>query len=263
MNNRFRALLAIALSLFFPAAPRSEQAVKTIHAFVALCDNDHQGIVPVPAALGNGDDPANNLYWGARYGVKTFFRNSALWELVRTIKPESGPVLERCVFRQKGGKAFLVADAYQGREIRQAVIDFLEAAAGQDKGKITISQDGKKIEVPTGGAAGLIAYVGHDGLMDFRLGSYPEKEDGLSREVIILACMSRSYFAEAVRSASATPLLWTTGLMAPEAYTLEAAVEGWIDGKSDGDIRDLAAAAYHKHQKCGLATARKLLVTGW
>jgi hypothetical protein len=28
------------------------------------------------------------------------------------------------------------------------------------------------------------------------------------------------------------PLLWTTGLMAPEAYTLKAALDGWIAGES-------------------------------
>jgi len=39
------------------------------HVVVALCDNVHQGIVPVPRALGNGQDPSSNLYWGARYGV--------------------------------------------------------------------------------------------------------------------------------------------------------------------------------------------------
>ncbi len=43
---------------------------RTIHVIVALRDNASQGIVPVPAALGNGDDPARNLYWGARYGVR-------------------------------------------------------------------------------------------------------------------------------------------------------------------------------------------------
>jgi len=36
--------------------------VRTIHVFVALCDNEHQGIVPVPEIFGNGDDPANNLF---------------------------------------------------------------------------------------------------------------------------------------------------------------------------------------------------------
>lgn len=45
--------------------------VKSIQVFVALCDNVNQGIVPVPAALGDGEDVKNNLYWGARYGVKT------------------------------------------------------------------------------------------------------------------------------------------------------------------------------------------------
>ena len=41
-----------------------------VHVTVALCDNATQGMVPVPAAIGDGDDPRTNLYWGARYGVK-------------------------------------------------------------------------------------------------------------------------------------------------------------------------------------------------
>lgn len=47
---------------------------KTIHVFVALCDNEHQGIVPVPKTLGNGKDARNNLYWGAAYGLKSFLK---------------------------------------------------------------------------------------------------------------------------------------------------------------------------------------------
>jgi len=31
------------------------------HVIVALCDNESQGIVPVPARLGNGQDPGSNL----------------------------------------------------------------------------------------------------------------------------------------------------------------------------------------------------------
>ena len=31
------------------------------HVIVALCDNESQGIVPVPARLGNGHDPGSNL----------------------------------------------------------------------------------------------------------------------------------------------------------------------------------------------------------
>lgn len=48
--------------------------MKVVHVVVALCDNKYQGIVPVPAMIGNGQDPSNNLYWGAAYGVKTFMK---------------------------------------------------------------------------------------------------------------------------------------------------------------------------------------------
>jgi hypothetical protein len=50
--------------------------------------------------------------------------------------------------------------------------------------------------------------------------------------------------------------------MAPEAYTLESALEGWILKESDESIRLRAAKAYHKYQKCGLKAAKRLLVTG-
>jgi hypothetical protein len=49
---------------------------RVIHVLVALCDNIHQGIVPVPEKIGNGQDPRNNLYWGCEFGVKTFLKNN-------------------------------------------------------------------------------------------------------------------------------------------------------------------------------------------
>jgi hypothetical protein len=58
-------------------------------------------------------------------------------------------------------------------------------------------------------------------------------------------------------------LLWTTGLMAPEAYTLKAVLDGWIAGENQQQIRDRAAAAYDKYQKCGLKAAHGLLTSGW
>ena len=64
------------------AASAEKNSVTVIHVFVALCDNIHQGIVPVSATLGNGDDPARNLYWGAAFGVKTFFTKSKDWQLI-------------------------------------------------------------------------------------------------------------------------------------------------------------------------------------
>lgn len=43
------------------------QELRTIHVFVALCDNVNQGIVHVPEKIGNGQDPKSNLYWKNYY----------------------------------------------------------------------------------------------------------------------------------------------------------------------------------------------------
>jgi hypothetical protein len=75
--------------------------------------------------------------------------------------------------------------------------------------------------------------------------------------------VSKTYFAAPLRVSGAQPLLWTTGLMAPEAYTLKSAIDGWILNETHAQIRERAAAAYDKYQKCGIKGARRLLTTGW
>jgi hypothetical protein len=113
------------------------------------------------------------------------------------------------------------------------------------------------------GGSNLVAYVGHDGLMDFQLPLVPRKKNEIHRDAIMLACASKQYFADALRTSGAYPLLWTTNLMAPEAYTLKSALDGWIGGENNEQIRERAAAAYDKYQKCGLRAARRLFATGW
>ena len=237
---------------------------KSVHIFVALCDNKSQGIVPVPPKLGDGNDPFNNLYWGAKFGIKAFFKRNDDWEiLVEIRKAESYPVLERCVFKHKRQKLYIVADAYKGDEIKKAVVDFFEAASGNGRGHMKIKSRTGTTRVKTGGLADLLVFVGHNGLMDFSLERYPEGSTDNKRDVIVLACLSQKYFAEGLKKARARPLLWTTGLMAPEAYTLKAAIDAWILEETDEQIRLRAARAYHEYQKCGLKAARRLFVTGW
>ena len=79
-NKWIRMVFLITiLATLICSSVSAQNTPRTIHVFVALCDNVHQGIVPVPKTLGNGEDPKNNLYWGALYGVKTFFRRSENW----------------------------------------------------------------------------------------------------------------------------------------------------------------------------------------
>jgi hypothetical protein len=102
---------------------------KVVHAFVALADNGHQGIVPVPAALGNGGDPARNLYWGAALGVRTYFRKDGEWKEIALVENPNPFVLERSVLFRARSNTYLIADAYRGREIKRAIYDFFQAAA--------------------------------------------------------------------------------------------------------------------------------------
>jgi len=51
--------------------------------------------------------------------------------------------------------------------------------------------------------------------------------------------------------------------MAPEAYTLEWALDGWVLNETDAQIKERAAQAYNHYQKCGIKGARWLLRTGW
>lgn len=245
------------------SSPAPRNVVPVVHVFVALCDNEHQGIVPVSPSLGDGDDPASNLYWGAAYGVKTFFKKSKDWELVAEYANPRPAILERLVFKHRRRDALLVADAYRGSEIRQCTVDFLEAAAGAAGETLNVGLGGKQIEVHTGGSAALLSYVGHDGLMDFRLPYVPRKKDDSRRDVIVLACASKNFFASPLWQTGATPLLWTTNLMAPEAYVLESAVDGWLGGETGEQVRARAAATYNKYQHCGLRSANSLFATGF
>lgn len=235
----------------------SNTTIKTIHVFVALCDNKYQGIVPVPPKIGNGQDPDNNLYWGGDFGVRTFFKKSKEWKLIKKEKVNNF-ILERLIFKNIFNNYYLIADAYDGKYIRQTTIDFLNSCSGQLKDTLHVNHS----IIGFDGNAGLLAYIGHDGLMDFRLPDSFKNVDGKSRDCIILACVSKKYFGGFINSAKAYPLVWTTGLMCPEAYTLHDAISGYIGNESHESIRTRAVMAYNRYQKSGISFASGLLVSG-
>jgi hypothetical protein len=239
--------------------PAKRNSGKLIHVLVALCDNQYQGIVPVPTRIGNGDDPANNLYWGARFGVKTFFKRASEWKLLAEARNPRPPILERLVFIHQSRDVYLIADAYRGREIKDCVADYFKFSAGGARETIRANS----IDLHAGGGADLVAYIGHDGLMDFSLDSYPQQVDDRRRDTVMLACLSKRYFAEPLRKTGARPLLWTTGLMAPEAYVLKAVIDGWVLNENGEEIRRRAATSYHQYQRCGMNAASRLFASGW
>lgn len=94
--------------------------------------------------------------------------------------------------------------------------------------------------------------------MDFSVPPVSRNPAARPRSAFVLACASRRHFEEKLRTAGAHPLPLTTGLMAPEAYTLDALVRAW----SGATVRDAAASAYHAYQHCGLTAAKRLFAAG-
>ena len=238
------------------------------HIVVALCDNWSQRIVPVPAHLGDGDDPGSNLYWGALYGVKTHFARHDDWTRVAISAPTNPDVLDRVAFHSTVSRngntvdAYLIAEAWRGREIRTATNRFLQLAGGEPHETYVLGDATNETIVAAGGSSHLVAYVGHNGLMDFASPavSEPESEAG-PRSSVVLACRSRDYFADLLSVRKSHGLLTTNGLMAPEAYTLEATITAWFSGESPYTTRNSAADAYAEYQNADRDWSRRLFAT--
>ncbi|MEM1293967.1 MAG: hypothetical protein AAGH89_01290 [Verrucomicrobiota bacterium] len=200
---------------------------KSIYVFVALCDNETQGIAPVGARIGNGNDPDNNLYWGCSDGFALYFQNSRNWKKTASEKDLSPIILRRLTFQHVSEDLQIVADAYRGSEMKQCVQDF-EAAC-------------------ISGRHDLVAFIGHNGLMDFRLPA-PEAEPGHDTDVMILCCLSERYFGDRLRNAGCRPILTTRQLMYPGSFLLHDVIESWRHGGTKADFRIAAGKAYARNQ---------------
>jgi len=81
--------------------------------------------------------------------------------------------------------------------------------------------------------------------------------------ILLFWLVCKRFFAPHLRWAKVNPIVWTSNLMCPEAYTIHDAIAGHIAGENNEKIRTRAVKAYNKYQKCGKKGARNLLVTGF
>lgn len=232
-----------------------------IHAFVPLCDNEDQGIVPVSKSLGDGLNLRTNLYWGALYGVKTHFKKQQDWELLFSKKDLNRNILERVVFFKKyenGAQVYFVADAYRGDRMKKCLTDYFAALSNENNSEFNFLD--KKIGIE--GNADLIVFNGHNGLMDTSIES-PNNVHTFAKDAIAVACISFDYFKEYYEKVNAYPLLNTKNLLAPEAFVLENVFDAWANLKDEEAIHHAAGSAYNQYQGCGLKGAERLFQAGW
>ena len=123
---------------------------------------------------------------------------------------------------------------------------------------LKVNQRHTEIHFQRDGSADLVAYVGHNGLMDFTLQSTPQARDERNRKAIILACVSKKYFAKPLERTGADATALDHPPDGPEAYILSAAIDGWMKKETDEEVRVRAAKAYNEYQNCGLKAANSL-----
>lgn len=251
----FLFLLMLALPGYAAEAP------KVIHAFIALCDNATQGIVPVPSKIGNGDDLDNNLYWGCDDGMRSVFKRSKSWRLVESQKTAApAVVLERLVFKHRTRDVWLVAHAYRGAEMRRMMGDFLQAVSGAAGEGLSVKDGESQVTLAAPGQASFLSFIGHNGLMDFSI-TFPDSLRGPAPvPVSVLCCKSDRYFTQRLRESGGQPLLMTTQFMYPGSFLLHTMLEGWLAGEKPPALRERAAAAYARNQKISVKAARGVFV---
>jgi len=206
-------------------------AEKKVHVYVCLCDNEHQGILPVPAKIGDGLKPVSNLYWGCSDGLSSYFKRSKKWKLQKSERLEKSDILEIQRYRHHSGKAKLEARAYRGDRMAACLSDFLTQCREAGKND-------------------LVVFIGHNGLMDTLVTMpSPAHKDDESSQAMVFACQTQSYFEAELKKLNSRPLLLTKSNMYPGAFLLHDAAEVWLRGGSRNEMRKAAAKAYAKNQK--------------
>jgi len=208
----------------------------TVRIIVSLADNQNQGIVPIQASLGNGQDPKNNLYWGALYGVKSYFKRQDGWKVSNAdLEYFKEPVLEALQFQVKDQSFVGYAEAWDGAYQKQATEYFMKLLL-RPEDSLTI-------------------FVGHNPLMDVDVdfprfaAKHAAQNKTSGKKFAVIGCQSRRYFEEGIKATGHEAYVLTAGNMAPEAYVVEAIIRAWMEDQPAKTARQYAAKAYSKYQK--------------
>ena len=230
-----------------------------VQVHVPLCDNS---IIPCGnAKLGDGENPDTNLYWATTPGFGLWFQKQPGWKRVlrqRGTATGITDVLALEVYRRtihapaawvkrgvpKQFEVDIVAFGWRGKAIDKALAAYSQDLGGGAARTITLDD---KSTLAAGGAAQLIAWVGHNRLMDLDTYSWPKPGKQVIGNISI-ACHTAAY-QETDSSANRVPLLMTRDLLFANAAPLEAVVLAFARGASYKTIRADAAAAYAGVQK--------------
>jgi hypothetical protein len=227
-----------------------------VEVHVPLCDNNI--IRCGNKKLGDGDNPETNLYWSTTPGFGAWFnRKNGGWKrMLKLAEGETGDkdVLALHVYRKRvnapaswksrGAPAKIEIDivvhGWRGSAIDRALAAYAAEISGQSSRTITLAD---KTTLEAGGAAQIVAWVGHNRLMDLDAFTWPAPGKA-TKGTIAIACHTAAYMEDNVPAATRVPLLMTRDFLFANAAPLEAAVLAFASGGTYAQIRLDAATAY-------------------
>jgi hypothetical protein len=210
------------------------------------------------AKLGDGDNPDTNLYWSTTPGFGSWFvRRGGGWKHVLHQRGDAtgdANIVVVDVYRRtlrapqswvKRGapKTFeldIVVHGWRGKAIDVALAAYAADVSGGAARKLELAD---RTTIAAGGAAQLVAWVGHNRLMDLEAYTWPKPGKAVTGTIAI-ACHTAAYMEAEVASATRVPLLMTRDLLFANAAPLEATVLAFAGGGGYAKMRGDASVAY-------------------
>jgi len=244
----------------------------TITVHVALCDVRLSKVAN--PAQGRGDSYRDNLYWGALYGVETFFKNQSEWNLVH-VGPGGDPhVLRRVVFfrrvnpsdewRQRGvTKPFdicMMAQAWAGPYAADAMRATVMDALGSRPPRV-IQIAGRTLSFGSG--SDIVGYLGYNAIKDGHT-ILPSSMDSRTRTdargVFFICAWGTEYLDAGLRRLGLYPVLLVTQHVAPEAYILRGITDALVVGQVESGFSIHAAQQYARYAGVNFNEAKRIFV---
>jgi hypothetical protein len=209
----------------------------SIRVYVALCDNDSQGIVPVKnRRICDGDVPEENLYWATDGGIDSYLRRQH-YRVERESRGDGDILIEKVwstrvpasgALRARGVsgpiEVRVTALAYRGSSIAGAMRDYLHAVRRPQP------------------VDHVIGYIGHNYLLDAAdpasLVTTPNVYE--PRGTFALSCFGEGHILPLITLRGVHVLLLNRNLTYPGAWTLGGIVEGLVAGANGRGIQRAA-----------------------
>jgi hypothetical protein len=207
--------------------------------------------------LGDGDDPDRNLYWGTSGGLRGWMgRNGSGWKRVAEDRGDGERVLEQIIWRRtvapdgalrvrgvtKPFSLYVVARAWRGVKMDLAIAAYAEDLLGAQP---RAAPPVEGVDLPTGGRAHLVAYVGHNRWMDRPDFRFPARDPASPKKATIaVACYSAAYLGRVIDAAGDAPILLTKDFLFAGSHAMDGALRAFAAGASLESIRVAGANAY-------------------